>query len=144
MASENANPIILYDGVCGLCNRLNQFVLKRDKRDLFRFAPLQSVLAAEILASHGITASDLDTVYVVRYFKEPDEQLLSRSDAVAFVLSRLGVKWRVAGYCFHLFPRTLRNWLYAQVARNRYRTFGKSDSCPLPGAKDRAKFLDVA
>jgi len=144
MSAESANPIILYDGVCGLCNRLNQFVLKRDNRDLFRFAPLQSNLAAETLARHGIAAGTLDTIYVVRGFQQPDERLLSRSDAVAYVLSQLGMVWRTAAYLFRLFPLGLRNFLYTLVARNRYRIFGKTDLCPLPSAKDRAKFLDMA
>src|SRR6202040_495149 len=63
--SGGANPIVLYDGVCGLCNRTVQFVLKRDRAAIFRFASLQSPLASRILAGHGKDASDLDTVYVV-------------------------------------------------------------------------------
>jgi predicted DCC family thiol-disulfide oxidoreductase YuxK len=143
-SSETTNPIILYDGVCGLCNRLNQFVLKYDKGDIFRFAPLQSRLAAEILGRHGIQAGDLDTVYVVQRSAQPDEQLLSRSDAVICVLSHLGAGWRFVGFISRLLPLSFRNWVYTLIARNRYQLFGKSDSCLMPSAKDRAKFLDLA
>ena len=88
------HPIILYDGVCGLCNRLNQFVLRRDREGIFRFASLQSPLAARILARHGSNPQDLDTVYVVLNHDltkqaQWDERLLPRSEAVIFVLKRL-------------------------------------------------------
>src|SRR5579859_5641606 len=96
-----ANPILLYDGVCGLCNRFVQFILQNDRNQIFRFASLQSKFAKEILGRHGINATELDTVYV---FLEPDlatpasdsarELLLSRSDAVIFVLKQLGGLWR--------------------------------------------------
>ncbi|MGD0759191.1 MAG: DUF393 domain-containing protein [Candidatus Sulfotelmatobacter sp.] len=74
-----AHPILLYDGVCGLCNRLNQFVLRRDPAGIFRFASLQSALAIRILARHGADAADLDTVYVVVNPDQPDETPLSSS-----------------------------------------------------------------
>src|SRR5712664_1559268 len=83
-------PIILYDGVCGLCNRVNQFVLRHDPEGMFRFASLQSVLAGRILARHGADPRDLDTVYVVVDYELPEEQLLPRSDAVIFILKQLG------------------------------------------------------
>ena len=84
------HPIILYDGVCGLCNRVNQFVLRRDPEGVFRFASLQSAVAARILARHGANPEDLDTVYVVVDFELPEERLLPRSDAVIFILKQLG------------------------------------------------------
>jgi predicted DCC family thiol-disulfide oxidoreductase YuxK len=138
------NPIILFDGVCGLCNRLVRFVLKRDQHDRFRFAPLQSKLAAEILSRHGISPGNLDTVYVVHRSNATQEKLLARSDAVRFVLSHLGILWSAVGAIFGLLPRAVQNALYDFVARNRYQTFGKTESCPLPREKDRAKFVDLA
>src|SRR5208337_2137115 len=83
------HPILLYDGVCGLCNRLVQFILRRDGAGVFRFASLQSALAAGILGRHGADARDLNTVYVVVNYELPDERLLARSDAVIFVLKQL-------------------------------------------------------
>src|SRR6266567_2133210 len=83
-------PILLYDGVCGLCNRLVQFILRRDVAGKFCFASLQSGLAERILVRHGANARDLDTVYVVVNYEQTDERVLPRSDAVIFVLKNLG------------------------------------------------------
>ena len=140
-------PIILYDGVCGLCNRLNQFVLRRDREGIFRFASLQSPLAARILARHGANPRDLDTVYVVLNHDltkdaQPDEGLLPRSEAVIFVLKRLGGIWKVLGLFVQLLPRFLLDWGYRVVARHRYRVFGRFETCMLPSARDRSKFID--
>src|SRR3989442_14533189 len=95
MASNAANPIILYDGVCGLCNRFNQFVLKRDLGDRFGFASLQSDFAAKVLHRHGINPRDLDTVYLVLDYAQPGERLLARSDAALSVLQEIAGLWRV-------------------------------------------------
>ena len=84
-----SHPILLYDGVCGLCNRFVQCILHRDRNDIFRFASLQSALAARILTRHNASPTDLDTVYVVLNHELPDEYLLSRSAAVVFVLKQL-------------------------------------------------------
>ncbi len=138
-----SNPIVLYDGVCGLCNRLNQFLLKRDTHDRFRFASLQSDLAASLLERHGADARDLDTVYVVLDHNQPGERLLARSDAILHVLSQLDGIWKWAARAGRLLPKVLRDGIYKVVARNRYRVFGKHDSCMLPDPKHRHKFLEV-
>src|SRR5216684_7050042 len=111
------HPILLYDGVCGLCNRFVQFILRRDRNAIFRFASLQSPVAARILARHGVNPTDLDTVYVVLNHDLPDESLLSRSDAVAFVLKQLGGLWRAAGFFLQLLPKFLRDPAYNAMAR---------------------------
>jgi predicted DCC family thiol-disulfide oxidoreductase YuxK len=157
-----SHPILLYDGVCGLCNRHVQFILRRDRAGIFRFAALQSPLAAGILARHGKDASDLDTVYVVLNYdptannqtrakpssiqldpSHPAESLLSRSDAIIFTLAQLGGWWKVIGAVIRLIPRFLRNWGYSMVAYIRYRIFGRYDTCPLPTAETRSRFLDT-
>src|ERR1700688_2485165 len=127
-----SHPILLYDGVCGLCNRFVQFILRRDRNAIFRFASLQSALSARILARHGANPSDLDTVYVVINQELPDEHLLCRSDAVRFVLKQLGSPWRSAAFLLQLVPRFVRNTTYNTVARYRYRFFGRSETCTLP------------
>ena len=137
------NPILLYDGVCGLCNGLVQFVLKHDSQHRFRFAALQSDFAAGVLRGHGATPEDLDTMYVVLDHTLPDERLTSRSDAAVVVLSELGGGWSVLGGALRMLPGWLRGWGYNLVARNRYRIFGKYDSCPIPSERDRSKFLDL-
>jgi predicted DCC family thiol-disulfide oxidoreductase YuxK len=136
------HPILLYDGVCGFCNRFVKFILRRDRNAIFRFASLQSAVAARILARHGINPTDLDTVYVVIKHERPDESLLSRSDAVAFVLKQLGSLWRPTASLLQLLPKFLRDPAYNAVARNRYRIFGRTDVCYLPSDKDQNRFLD--
>src|ERR1039458_3720990 len=88
-----SHPILLYDGVCGLCNRIVQFTLRRDRNAFFRFASLQSAFTAAILARHGADPSDLNTFYVVVNHELPNESLLSRSDAGIFVLKELPGPW---------------------------------------------------
>jgi predicted DCC family thiol-disulfide oxidoreductase YuxK len=141
LSETKPNPIILYDGVCGLCNRLVQFILKRDKRDYFRFASLQSEWSSSLLQRHNLDPQDLDTVYVVVEHDQPAEHLLARSDAILFLLGKLGGIWKLAALG-KVLPRTIRDIVYELVARNRYRVFGKFESCMLPDLKHRAKFLD--
>jgi predicted DCC family thiol-disulfide oxidoreductase YuxK len=136
------NPIVLYDGVCGLCNRLVQFLLKHDSHDRFRFASLQSEFARQVLTRHDADPHDLDTVYVVKDFGHPDESLLARSDAVLYMLQQLGGIWKLTAVG-RVLPRRLRDAIYSVVATNRYRVFGKYESCMLPEPKHRARFLDV-
>ena len=157
------HPILLYDGVCGLCNRLVQFVLRRDAAGVFRFASLQSELAQRILARHGMDARDLDSVYVVLDSDQPGESVLARSDAVIFILRHLRAEattggpapftakgsvsgfafWRVLGFLLPIIPRRLRDLGYRIIARNRYRIFGRYDSCPIPTEETRSRFLDL-
>jgi predicted DCC family thiol-disulfide oxidoreductase YuxK len=137
-----SHPILLYDGVCGLCNRFVQFILRRDRNSVFLFASLQSAIAASILARHGANPVDLDTVYVVVNYELPDEYLLSRSAAAIFVLKQLPGLGRAAAFLLQLMPKFLRDAAYNAVARNRYRIFGRSEVCPLPSEQDRSRFLD--
>jgi predicted DCC family thiol-disulfide oxidoreductase YuxK len=138
-----ANPIILYDGVCGLCNRLVQFLLKHDKQGRLRFAALQSDFADKVLRRHGIDAKDLDTVQVIENYDQPNERVLQRSDAILRAGRELGGFWGASSTVARVVPRALRDLVYRFVATNRYRVFGKYDSCMLPDANQRSRFLDV-
>ena len=140
MSDYGSISLVLYDGVCGLCNRLIQFLLKRDRHDRFRFAALQSDVASELLKRHGTDAVDLDTVYVVVNYGKPDERLLSRSDAILHLLQRLGGIWAFAAVG-KILPRPLRDALYKLVAATRYRIFGKYDACLMPDERFKHKFL---
>jgi predicted DCC family thiol-disulfide oxidoreductase YuxK len=140
--SEPNRTIVLYDGVCGLCNRAVQFLLKRDRHDRFRFASLQSDFAANLLQRHGINYTKLDTVYAVVNHGETKEKLLAKGDAFLFFAKVLGGIWSVARLG-SVIPRPIRNWLYDFVAANRYRVFGKAESCMLPDPASRHKFLEV-
>ena len=141
MSAAQSNPIVLYDGVCGLCNRLNQFLLERDPGDVFRFASLQSDFAREVLTSHGANPDDLDTVYVIVDSGQPTERLLLRSDAILYLLSRLKGIWKLGGIG-RVLPKALRDGVYKIVARNRYKVFGKYETCMLPDPRYRHKFLE--
>ncbi len=140
---QPSNPIILYDGVCGLCNRFVQFVLKRDRNDQFRFAALQSNFGRDVLQRHGLNPDALDTVYLVLDHGQTSQHLLSRNDASTAVLEQLGGFPRLLAKLLKLLPRRFRDWRYRLVAQNRYWFFGRYDSCPLPDPKDRSKFLDL-
>jgi predicted DCC family thiol-disulfide oxidoreductase YuxK len=142
MPESLPNTIVLYDGVCGLCNRAVQFLLKRDRPDRFRFASLQSDFAATLLQRHGIDHTNLDTVYAVVNHGETNEKLLAKGDAFLFFAKVLGGIWSVARLG-SVIPRPIRNWLYDFVAANRYRVFGKAESCMLPDPASRHKFLEV-
>jgi predicted DCC family thiol-disulfide oxidoreductase YuxK len=138
--TDSANPVLLYDGVCGLCNQLVQFVLKHDRKAQFRFASLQSAYATRILQRHELDPHDLDTFYVVQ---ESGARVSARSDAVIFVLRELGGFWAATAVALCIFPKPLRDWGYGVVARYRYRIFGKYESCLVPEKKYRDRFLDA-
>jgi len=137
------NPIILYDGVCGLCNRLVQFLLKHDKHGRLRFASLQSDFAAKVLQRHGIDPKDLDTLHVIENYEQPGERVLQRSNAILRAGRELGGFWSASAAAAKVIPRSLRDLIYRFVARNRYRVFGKYDTCMLPEPNQRSRFLDV-
>ena len=135
--------IVFYDGICGLCNRLVQFLLKRDRDDRLRFASLQSDFASRVLSRHGIDPKDLDTVHVVEHYQQSNERVLDRSDAILRAGRELGGIWAFAAKLGSVVPRPLRNLFYRFVANNRYRVFGKYETCMLPEPQHRAKFLDM-
>jgi len=136
------DTIIFYDGVCGLCNRLTQFLLKRDSHDRFRFASLQSPFAIEVLRRHGKDPQELNTIYVVLDHGKPTERLLRKARAVLFILVQLGGVWRCARLLGFL-PTSFLDLGYDLVARSRYKLFGKLESCRMPSAREREKFIDV-
>lgn len=142
MRSLPGTEIVLYDGVCGLCNGLVRFVLRRDRRRRFRFAPLQSAFARELLGRHGRDPRDLDTLYVVVEPGGKAERLIDRSRAVLHVLRRIGGPWALASPA-GLLPRGLLDAAYDLVASRRYRLFGRHEVCPVPEEKWRDRFLDV-
>jgi predicted DCC family thiol-disulfide oxidoreductase YuxK len=143
MLDNSPNPIILYDGVCGFCNRTVQFILRRDSHDRFRFAALQSDFARSVLEKQGINPGKIETLYLVLDHGLPTERVEQRSDAAISILRELGFFWRALANLGAIFPRGIRDWEYNLIARYRYRIFGKYDSCPLPLPGDRGKFLDL-
>ena len=128
--------IILIDGVCNLCNASVQFVIKHDKKDLFRFVALQSDLGQQIITHIAIDTQNIDSIILY----EPGIAYYYQSDAVLEIAKSLGGIFNFAGI-FNLFPTALRNTLYNYVARNRYHWYGKRESCLLPTPELKAKFL---
>ena len=134
---------MLYDGVCALCNGSVKFIMKRDRLDQFRYAPLQSELGQEMLARFDIHSFP-DGVVLVTHALTPKERIFHRSDAVSESLQRLGAPWRMAGELLSILPRPLRDWVYGVVARYRYRIFGRYDTCPVPSPEQRSRLLGVS
>lgn len=129
------HPIVLFDGVCNLCNGSVQFILRRDPAGKFRFASLQSDLGQRLLTERGLDPEALDSVVVVdgdRFYRE--------SDAALRIARDLKGAWK-ALTVFRLIPRPLRDWLYRLIARNRYSWFGKAETCWLPTPELRGRFL---
>jgi predicted DCC family thiol-disulfide oxidoreductase YuxK len=134
--------LILYDGVCGLCNRMNQIVLKHDRNELFHFAALQSEPSRAILQRFHRTPDALDTFYVIRDYESGAPRLLDKSDAGLFVATQLGGIFRLSGL-LKVFPRFLRNRIYDFIARHRYRVFGRQDVCLRPNPEYMRRFIDL-
>lgn len=129
------NPVILFDGVCNLCNGAVQFIIKRDKHGVFRFAPLQSNFGQDQLRNAGLVFSSVETIILVE-----DGKFYQRSDAALRISKHLSGAWPLL-YSFRILPRVIRDGVYNWVARNRYRFFGKRDECMIPTPELKARFL---
>lgn len=135
MESTN-HPVILFDGVCNLCNTFVDFVIRRDPEGVYRFASLQSALGQEKTRNCQLMNTGADSVILVEH-----DQCYVRSTAVLRIIRKLRFPWPL-GYMFIVVPEELRDWIYDMVAKNRYRWFGKRDTCRLPTAQEQARFLD--
>ncbi|HEY9676568.1 MAG TPA: DCC1-like thiol-disulfide oxidoreductase family protein [Drouetiella sp.] len=134
--------IFFYDGVCGLCNRLVNFVLPKDPEGKFQFASLQSDFAHKILGQYNIDPDDMNSFYVVPDFGLPTQRVLARSDGAAFVLDQLGGIWKIVAL-FKVIPKSIRDYFYGVVAEHRYKIFGKSETCKLPTPDEQRRFIEV-
>lgn len=128
-------PILFYDGVCGLCNRLVYFVLRNDRKGAIRVAALQSDVATEKLKGTVVNVNDPDTILFLE-----KGVVYSESDAVARILSCMGGGWQILSV-FRILPRFIRDGVYRFVARNRYRWFGRYDACPMPRPEWKDRFI---
>jgi len=127
--------IVLYDGVCGLCDRLVQFLVARDRERMLRYAPLQGDTAARLRERHGEIPTDLDTMVFV-----DESGVYLRSRAFARIARYLPMPWRL-GAVLRFVPRFLADAVYGLVARSRYRIFGKVEACGLPTKEERQLLL---
>ena len=128
--------IILFDGLCNLCDNAVQYVIKHDKKDVFRFVALQSDLGKKILNYLNVDTSKMDSIILY----EPGIAYFYKSDAALEIVKDLNVflKWSII---FKIIPSSLRNPIYDYVARNRYKWYGKKDACMIPTPELKAKFL---
>ncbi|TVY01922.1 thiol-disulfide oxidoreductase DCC family protein [Paenibacillus cremeus] len=135
-AAPNAHPVVLYDGTCGLCNRVVQFILRRDRKGKFRFAAIQSETGQRMFLANGLDPTSLDSVVVIDRGKA-----YTKSAAALRIAGGLNGAWPLCRM-FHLVPSGLRDGLYNYIASNRYKWFGQSEACMLPDPKVRERFLD--
>jgi predicted DCC family thiol-disulfide oxidoreductase YuxK len=133
--------IVLYDGVCAMCNGAVRFTLERDRTGRFLFAALQDPFSREVLARHGRNADDLDTMGVVIDHALPSERVLVTSRALIHVLNEMGGLWKLLAALLDVVPTRSLDRAYGLLVRNRYRFFGRYDTCPLPSPEDRARFV---
>lgn len=129
------HSIVLFDGVCHLCNGSVNFLLKRDKKECFLFATLQSDSGQALLKQHQLSTNDLDTVILIQ-----QGQFYTKSTAILRVLKELGRGWQIF-YVFILLPRFIRDAIYNLVAHSRYRLFGKNEQCRMPSPDIERRFL---
>ena len=140
-SGPSGDHLLLYDGVCALCNGMVSFVLRHDSRRHFDLASLQSAAGREALRPFNITSGALDTFYVVTDYRSGSPAVLDRAPAVLFVARTLGWPWRGAG-ALRILPRAVLDTCYNIVAKFRYRVFGEYETCPLPRPEHRDRFID--
>ncbi|CAN5208932.1 thiol-disulfide oxidoreductase DCC family protein [soil metagenome] len=128
--------LILFDGVCNLCNGFVNFLIVRDKKNKFQFGSLQSAKVQSILTEHQHSSNDISTVILIE-----NNTLHSHSTAVLKIVRGLGGAWPLL-YVFIIIPKPIRDFLYKLVAKNRYRLFGKKDACMIPTPKLKARFVE--
>ena len=134
--------ILLYDGVCGLCNRFVKLILEKDSTKRFFFASLQSDFAYRVLGKYDKNPKDLNCIYVVIDYGLPTERVVAKSQAAIYALSRLGGLWALLGLA-RLIPGLLVDYFYDFVAKNRYKLFGKYDACLMPDPTAADRFIEL-
>lgn len=131
---EAVDSILFFDGVCGLCNKSVDFVMARDHRQTIKFAPLQGDTARSLL-----TPADIQNLNTMILWVKG--RTYRKTAAAVRVMWRLSLVWQILGTLLWLIPLPLRNLGYTLVARNRYRFFGKKETCRLPTREERLRFL---
>lgn len=129
------SAIIIFDGVCNLCNASVDFVIRRDSKGYFQFTANQNEAGRRILTEKGLDPDDVSTIYLYENGK-----LYNKSTAALRIARKLPFPWKL-GYVFMIIPAFLRNIVYDFIARNRYKWMGKKDSCRLPSPEEAARFV---
>lgn len=133
---EIQNPVVLFDGVCNLCHAAVKFIIKKDKKNLFRFASLQSSFAQSVLQKFHLTGETLNSFIYLEKGK-----VYTRSTAALMVAKQLSGWWPLLS-AFMIVPRFMRDAVYKLIANKRYKWFGKKDECWIPTPALQSKFLD--
>ncbi|MEO6327763.1 MAG: thiol-disulfide oxidoreductase DCC family protein [Ginsengibacter sp.] len=135
-ADMSQHSIILFDGVCNLCNGTIQFIIKRDKKGYFNFASLQSLEGQKLLELHKLPLNNFNSFILIE-----NERAYTRSTGALKVLKKLSGLWPLL-YVFILIPKFIRDLVYNRIATNRYKWFGKKDECMIPTPQLKARFLN--
>ena len=135
MNESEKSAIILFDGVCNFCNSSINFIIEHDKKNYFKFAPLQSESGERLKKEFHLDSPNIDSVILIE-----DNKAFTHSTAALKVARGLGGIWSLA-YIFIIVPKFIRDFFYKLFAKNRYRLFGKKDACMMPTPEIRAKFL---
>ena len=132
---DTRQPLIVFDGVCVFCSGFVQLIIRLDRKKRFHFATAQSSFGEALFRRHGLPTDDYDSNLAII-----DGAAFTKLDSFVAVMSALGWPWRAAKALLIL-PRSLRDWLYDRVARNRYTLFGRKDSCEIPSAELRQRLI---
>ena len=135
LSAAHNHPVVLFDGVCNFCNGSIRFIINRDPRNIFRFAPLQSELGKALLQKHGLPTEELFGLVLV-----DGEKCWTKSSAALRIAQRMRFPWPICSVMLIL-PAFFRDFCYDIIARNRYRWFGKNDQCAVPTPELRQRFL---
>lgn len=134
---DSEKKIILFDGVCNLCNSSVQYIIKHDTKDEYRFAALQSEIGKKMIAERHIDTELLDSILLI----EPGVAYYAKSTAALMIGKSFGGFWSLVAI-FEWIPENFRNSVYDYIAKNRYKWYGKKDACMIPTPELKAKFLD--
>ena len=140
--SNSPQPVLLYDGECGLCNAVMRFMLKYDRRGTLKFAPLQGALGQAFLSSRGMNTRDFDSIVFIDDAGRVDTAFSLRTSGVVRALDEMGGGWRQVARLIRVMPVSWRDGLYRVVARLRYRIFGQYQPTPLPNPQWAERILD--
>jgi predicted DCC family thiol-disulfide oxidoreductase YuxK len=133
---HNTNPVILFDGVCNLCNSSVLFVIKHDPKKLFHFASIQGDYGQQVLKRFNLPSNSLGSFILLE-----DNQIYTQSTGALKVARKLSGLWPLL-YAFMIIPPFIRNAVYELIAKNRYKWFGKKDACAIPSPELKALFFD--
>ncbi len=136
MINLENKSIILFDGVCNLCNNSVQFIIKRDHKHRFLYASLQSDAAQRILLQFQLKSSDLDSIILIENGK-----VYQKSTAILKIVKHLNSSWKLS-YGFIIIPKFIRDFIYTIIAKNRYKWFGKREVCMVPTKELKMRFLE--